>query len=400
MTHRVLIPLLVLAFIVSAQEPPSPEIQQLIQSANAKLRDRDVKGALEDFEKIVELNPKLVSAWARVGDLRGALNNHKGAIEAYTEAIEIQEHAILYRARAVARQRLKDYDAAEKDFAKSIELDAARWRTFSFRARMRENMGDLEGALKDFTTVTSLAATFGPAYLSRANVEAALGKYKAAMEDYKNAMFLMDGQAKSDVMMSRARTKMLMGDAKGAKEDFKSAVEIAPESHQVYFTRGLFHFDLAMYKEALADFRKSFEADAKAHEYGRLYVCLSRMHMSEKEAAQKEMGEYLDGREQKDDWFVKVAGFLAGRIGEEEFLKAAEDENEYLTREQICEAYWYVGAAAYAGGDKKKALQNMNLCVAIRVHNFIEFQSSMAILKREENAKKAATKAKEPDKAK
>ena len=53
-----------------------------------------------------------------------------------------------------------------------------------------------------------------------------------------------------------------MGDAKSAKEDFKSAIEISPDSHQVYFSRGLFRFDLKMYKEATADLRKALAAFA------------------------------------------------------------------------------------------------------------------------------------------
>jgi len=408
MIHRVLIPLLLIAFVVSAQEPPSPEIQQLLASAQTKLKAKDVKGALEDFEKILELDPKLVGVWKASGDLKGRLGDHKGAIAAYTEALDIQEHAVLFRSRAIAKQQLKDYAAAEKDYAKSVELNANDANTFYGRARMRENMGDLEGALKDFKTVTSLAATFGQAYLNLANVKAALGKFKGAMEDYDNALFLIEGKAQSGVIMSRARTKMLMGDEKGAREDFANAVKMDPDSHQTLFSRGLFRFDQKMYKEAVADFRKSLEMDAAAHEYGRLYVCLARMYLGEKEAAQKEMGEYLDGREKQDDWFVKVAGFLAGRITEDDFLKATQDDNEYTTREQSCEAYWYVGATAHAAGDKKKALQFMGLCVAVRVHNFIEFQSSRAVLMRAEKANKASkatetekpAKEKAPDKAK
>ena len=55
MIRRALIPLLLLTFIVSAQEQLSPEIQQLQKSAQTKLRARDLKGALEDFEKIFDV---------------------------------------------------------------------------------------------------------------------------------------------------------------------------------------------------------------------------------------------------------------------------------------------------------------------------------------------------------
>jgi tetratricopeptide (TPR) repeat protein len=389
MIARALAIVLALTAFGFAQEQPSEEIKQLMLTAQAKAQARDFQGALDAIVKVLELDPTLKPAWQASVQLRVALNDHEGVVSDLTKwiALDAENAGRLYGMRAGAKQQLKDYEGAAKDFSKAIEANAQDANSYWGRGRVKEMMGDLEGALKDFDSTCSIAAEFGQAYLQRAELYAALGKYDKAMEDYDNALFLFHGADQSGVYMARARTRLLKGDAKGVDEDIKQAMEAAPESAGTYFSRGLINFDRKKFKQAIADLRKHLELQPDGHEYGRLYICLARLALGEKEAGQKEMADYLEGREEKDDWFVSVASFLAGKLSEEDFLKAATDENAWTTREQNCEAYWYIGARAMVDGNMKKALEHMNLCVALKVHQFIEYQSSMVVIKREATKK-------------
>ena len=381
---------LAMSTVVFAQgEQPPPEVKALLESAQKKMQARDVKGAVEDIGKALELVPNNKGLWITSGRLKLTLKDFKGAEADFGKATEIDGNLPqAFYFKSIAQQQLKAYDKALKSLGKALEIKDDYGDAYLARARVRETTGDLEGAAKDFGRVAEIHAEYGPAYLGRAQVYSSLGAYKKAMEDYDNAMFLLQGKDQVEVMIARARTKFLMDDAAGAEADFKKALEMAPDSHQVHFSRGLLLHDMGKYDAAIADLRKALELDEKnSHEYGRFYIALSQLRQGKKDAAQKEMGEYLDKREKKDDWYVKVGGFLAGRVTEKDLLDASQHENPYTTREQSLEAHWYVAAKALAEGDKAKAQQYMALCVAIKIHNFIEYQSCVAELKR---LKKAA----------
>jgi len=75
-----------------------------------KLDSGDYQGAMKEFDKAVEINPKYVDAYYSRGMAKAKLGDDRGAIEDYNKAIEINpSYADAYSNRAVVKWELGDY---------------------------------------------------------------------------------------------------------------------------------------------------------------------------------------------------------------------------------------------------------------------------------------------------
>ncbi|MHC4224023.1 MAG: tetratricopeptide repeat protein [Planctomycetota bacterium] len=379
----VLLPLLVCAAVVFAQEAGGDAAPHL-KAAGEKFKKEDFQGAIVEFTSAIQVAPKDIRGWFGRAQAYLRLEKYKEAIADLDQAISINPKAAgIYQVRAGAKSSLHDYEGAIADYTEAAKLDQRRPEPLYMRGQLHETIGELDKAIEDYSASTLVVATWWQPYASRADAKANAGNYKSAMEDLEAALYLANQPgAKSSVLASRGRVKLAMGETKAALEDLNQCVKNAPDNPSVYFFRGRFLHDLGKWSEALADFRKHLELDSKSNEYVRFYVCLCQLRLGKKAEAEAELGTYLDMRRKQGDWFVTVAGFLAGRTKEEDFFKAAENENRYLTNERQCEASFYAAMRRDAAGEAEKAIELLEQCVACKVFNFIEYASSRAFLQR------------------
>ena len=89
-------------------------------------------------------------------------------------------------------------------------------------------------------------------------------------------------------------------------------------------------------------------------------------------------------------WAAPVVQFYAGRLPEDEVLKAAASADPKTDREQRCEAYYYLAMAHHLklGGVQvdaaaaAKVREYLEKCVATGVTNFVEYRAAQAELGR------------------
>jgi len=347
-----LVALVLLAPLAMAQEPPASEFGKRINAAREKLQAGNFDAAIEELDAAL----KIASAE--------------------------NELAQVYLFRAFANQGAEHYEKAAADFDEAIDRIQNNAQLYYGRAQTRDMLGDLEGAIEDYTKVTVIATNSSQGYLGRAQDKAHLGDYKGALEDLEAVIFLEPDNPEGYRL--QARVKMAMGDVEGAKKDFATALEKASDDSKgwMHFSRGLALYDLGEPDAALVDLRKAIELAPEEHEYARFYVYLCRAAKGEGEAAAKELKAYLDTREKKDDWYCKVAGFLDGSLPAEQFLEAAKADDPFKTRQQQCEANWYIAAKELIAGDKEAARKHIDACLATKQYNFIEFASAGCAKKR------------------
>jgi lipoprotein NlpI len=137
----------------------------------------------------------------------------------------------------------------------------------------------------------------------------------------------------------------------------------------------------------LADFCKSIAAETSDWNvwapYAHFRVWLVSTRQGKSELATAELQSYLHGRHSRkpDDWPSKIGHLLAGELAEPELLGAAKNANPITEGQQLCEAYFYVGAKHLFAGDKVTATDYFQKSIATDKKTCPECTSAAAELK-------------------
>ncbi len=87
-------------------------------------KNRDLHGALVEFNKSIELNPDLPVAYSIRGDVKEQLGDSNGALADFNKAIGLDhKQAIAYYGLGVLKRQKGDLDGSNADFKKAIELN-------------------------------------------------------------------------------------------------------------------------------------------------------------------------------------------------------------------------------------------------------------------------------------
>ena len=100
-----------------------PTSIEYFKSGNVKYELDDYRGAIQDYNKAIELNPKDEIAYYNRGNAKSKLEDYHGAIQDYNKAIELNPNdKDAYNFRGIAKFKLGDTNGACLDFSKAGEL--------------------------------------------------------------------------------------------------------------------------------------------------------------------------------------------------------------------------------------------------------------------------------------
>lgn len=168
------------------------------------IRDRlgDSKGAIEEYDRVLEKNPQDATAYNNRGYARYELSDRLGAIEDYTQAIRLNpRYALAYHNRGCAYHDLGRYEAAIADYTQALKIDPDYTKAYYSRGLVYTLLGANQqwfevhhyhrAAIDDFTKFLSLApdhANAVHAYKNRGIAHHRLGQYLAAIDDYDRVL--------------------------------------------------------------------------------------------------------------------------------------------------------------------------------------------------------------------
>ena len=116
--------LLSLLFIVACHSQMPSTADGYNNRGMARKAKGDLDGAIADYTKAIEIDPRDAHAYYNRGIARDDKGDHDGAIVDYTKAIEIDpRYAPAYNNRGIARRARGDLDGAIADYTKAIEID-------------------------------------------------------------------------------------------------------------------------------------------------------------------------------------------------------------------------------------------------------------------------------------
>ena len=109
---------------LTAQADINQTVQEYINSARTKLDLGDYTGAIQDYNKAIELNPDDGFAYEMRGYAKDNLGDDKGAIQDYSRAIELdpETNSSAYYKRGLNEIDLGDYTGAINPIPSSLSL--------------------------------------------------------------------------------------------------------------------------------------------------------------------------------------------------------------------------------------------------------------------------------------
>ncbi len=164
-------------------------------NAKAKFESRDYHGAIEDFNKVIALNPKYTLAYAYRGHAKINLEDYTGAMEDFNKAIELNpKFDAAYVDLGRANFFSGDYKGAIANFSKAIQISPDYANAYGSRGEARLKLKDYTAAIEDFDAAIHYAPNYGMAYFSRGIAKNWL-KIKGACADWSKAAKLGFPQA-------------------------------------------------------------------------------------------------------------------------------------------------------------------------------------------------------------
>lgn len=273
------------AFLLVAATFSSQDADSLVKGGGEKLAQKDFKGAVQDFTRALDLDPKRADAALGRGKAHYKLNSAAEALEDFTRCTVLEPaNPEGYYWRGVTYQELEEYRLAIRDFTKCLDLGATNPLLYERRGACLQNLGILEPAEADFSRAIDRTHDLESNYRERGTVRLGLPNLR------------------------------------GAISDLSRAISLDPKNQRLFVSRSIGYFGVQSWENALRDLRRVESSSRVAS----LWIYLIRCRMGEQDAAAKEIVARLDALPAAEtDWARHIVAFMQGELGEAELLKAA-----------------------------------------------------------------------------
>jgi len=164
----------------------------------------NTEGAIADYNKAIELNPRMTEAHLNRGKARRAKGNLDGAISDYETAIELD-----------SRMTSNNRDITQ---------------AYTNRGFIRANQFDLEGAIADFDKAIKVSPSDADSYIKRAEALLIKGDLQDAIADFDRGIALNPPpSAASLAYAGRGFTRLLQNNEDEARKDFDKSLKLNSE---------------------------------------------------------------------------------------------------------------------------------------------------------------------------
>jgi tetratricopeptide (TPR) repeat protein len=203
----------------------SQTYQQYFNSGQLKFDRQDFRGAINDFDKAIEINPNKEEAHINRGLVLDKLNEPFDAIMAYKKAIEINpNNSDMYFNIGQDNFILKDYLTAIQYYNKAIELNSKDGDYFTNRGITKDALSDYRGAIQDYNQAILLNPSDDRAYLMRGVAKYELYNLKEAIIDLTKSIELNPNE--SMAFYDRGLCKVKLKEKESGCLDFSKAGEM------------------------------------------------------------------------------------------------------------------------------------------------------------------------------
>ena len=206
------------------------EGREFCESGSKKQDSENYEGAMEDYNRAIEINPNYFEAYWLRGTLKALLENHSDAIVDFSIAIRLNPNfEASYLNRGWSKEVLNDYKGALVDYSSAIKIEPSIDGSDYFcRAGVKKHLGDQKGAILDYNKVIETNPSFDVAYFNRGHSRMILKDYKGAISDFDLGIAINPNDGKAYYNMGQA--KMYLNKKNEACSDWRKALELGYEN--------------------------------------------------------------------------------------------------------------------------------------------------------------------------
>jgi tetratricopeptide (TPR) repeat protein len=224
-------------------------------------RKRAYDRAIEDFDKVLALEPYNVDALISRGDAFSNLGDAGRAMIDLNVAVALApDRTAPYLFRGLAEARRDNRSVARQDYAAALAIDPRSADARVNLAALDMLEGKHEAAVRELDQAISIYALNPVAYYNRGYAHFALRQYEEAITDYSAAILLEPrfGAAYNN----RALVRAIRGsDLVKALGDSDEALKLLPINLDVHVTRGFIYLKLGDPALALHEYNAALDID-------------------------------------------------------------------------------------------------------------------------------------------
>ena len=216
---------------------------------------QDTVYARQMFNRALEADPEYGRAWAGLAYTYGfeymyfnaADVNRDEALRTSLKALELApDLAESHVSAGIAHCMLQDYEKAETEFEKALELDPESFDAWYFFARSKVHEGDLERALKLFDRASQVRPEDFQSVLLQSQLYHSLGDRKNELESARKgierARAVLELNPDDNRALNIGAFALLrLGEKQEAEEWMQASVDKAPMDSIVHYNAACFH---------------------------------------------------------------------------------------------------------------------------------------------------------------
>ncbi|KAJ1556100.1 cytochrome c oxidase subunit 1, partial [Cladochytrium tenue] len=239
--------------------------------------------AVIDYTTVVELDPRMASAWLKLGIIfMRFFNEYYRALECFDKAIEYDPNQIrayvcrgdLYqilhsenfaglaaapsmtganrRGKAV---KVSLVERAIRDYSKAVHLAPSNYVLYLYRGRLLLKQGRMKEATFDFHSAFELNSAIAQTFTQRVLVLSFQRKYRQIIEEFEDRSKL-DVTTDPSLYMMIARARVKCGDNLGAIKDLTKALTYDKHDPTIYLQMGICYENLRDWVGAAEQFSR------------------------------------------------------------------------------------------------------------------------------------------------
>jgi tetratricopeptide (TPR) repeat protein len=300
------------------EKESAASVEDFFNRAGVKKAAGDLEGAIADYDRAIQLDPKDAAIYNNRGLAKQAKGNLDAAIVDFNRAIQLNpKDAVACSNRGNAKRDKGDLDGAIADYNRAIRFDPKYAYAYYDRGLAKKQKSDLDGAIADYNRVIELDPRFAKAYCDRGVAKRRKGDLDGAISDYNRTIELDPKYAIA--YYNRGNAEYEKGDLDGAIADYNRGIELNPKDSKAYSYRADVYSNKKQYDAAIKDMEKAIELDPKKGDY---YLSLGWYQLFNRKPREA-IAASLKALELSPDDAVMINGNLAhGYLFDNQFEKA------------------------------------------------------------------------------